>query len=385
MKKFLKYIVVVFVVVIFLPCHADQLPDNNNSWLSSITGNVIHPVYCDYCFDCFSTGKLFGFMSKPKEEHVSVSPQKMDEPILSPTISEEEAQRRMEIVEALMNQNKLENAVDELVKILEGFPDCLPAQSVLGAILLSLQQFETAETFLYNAVRLSNWTDYASVVNLATVLRQNGDKELALKSVLKGWQVAKDAGTETRALAAAFGDSYLELNNFKSAAEWYLAAAIAYENDADLWLKASTLRFPTAEQDNQIAENVLITAVSKNPDSADLLLSLGLIWYRNDKIKDAITLFEQVLRIDDQNNNALLAIATAHHSIMDTEAALHYYEIALKRLPNNVSLLANCAMLLHSIGRKQDAVALANKGYSLDPKNADVNRAFDDLGLSKPV
>lgn len=301
---------------------------------------------------------------------------------VSSTISEEEAQQRMETnVTTLLNEKNFEKAIEELAQILDGRPDFLPAHSVLGAILLSLQQFETAETFLFNAVRLSNWSDYASVVNLATVLRQNGDKELALKTVLKGWQTAKNAGTETRALAAAFGDCYMELGNYKSAAEWYLAAAVAYENDGELWLKASTLRFPPSHQDRQAAENVLVTAVSKNENNPDLLNSLGLTLFNNNKVKEAIVLYEQVLRMDAQNNNALLAIATAHHSIMQTDAALHYYDIALKRLPDNVTLLANCAMLLNSLNRKQDALVMIQRAYALDPNNADVQRVIRDMNL----
>lgn len=293
----------------------------------------------------------------------------------------DEAEKMMETVATSLNEKDFEKAVDTLVEILGKNPDYVPAHSIMGAILLSLQQFELAETFLYNGVKLSNWTDYASVVNLATVLRHNGEKELALKTVLKGWQACKIAGSDTKPLTSAFGDCYVELGNYNIAAEWYLSAALAYENDIDMWVKASTLQFPSSEQDNKIAESVLLTGVAKNPNSPELLLSLGLTLYKGNKILEAITLYEQVLRMDSQNNNALVAIATAHHALQQFDAALHYYEIALKRLPDNVALISNCAMLLNSLNRKRDALSFLQRALSLEPSNAVLKQAIHEIGL----
>jgi tetratricopeptide (TPR) repeat protein len=292
-----------------------------------------------------------------------------------------EIEQHIQRASEFLQENDVNSAVDELVAVVTADPNNVPAQSALGGVLLALQQFELAQTMLYSAVRLSEWKDSVAVINLATVLRQTNDTELSLKVLLKGFNATRDAAGETRKLAAAIGDGYVLLGEYVTAADWYLSAANSYGSDVDLWLKASTLRFPPAAQRLDDAERVLVLAVSKNPTNADLLYWMGRVLYQNNRVQEAIVMYEQALRENNDFNDALLGLATAMHSTARTDDALYYYDIALKRMPNNILLLLNTARLLNGLARQQEALNLINKAYSVDSNSPLVLAAIEELGF----
>ena len=299
-------------------------------------------------------------------------------------LSEEQILQFLESAKRKIVDGKLTESLDDLLQVISSRPDHQAAHAISGAVLLSLAQYDLAETMLYSAVRLSNWGDYNAVVNLASTIRAKGDNSLALKTLSKALQISREDNKDKDSsgiLSAGLADTYFAMGSYATAADWYLAASLRNPTNIDYWIKASTVRFPKAGQDMKFAENVLLQGIAGNPNNADLIYNLGLVMYHSDQVDKAITMFEQAIRLNAKHYDAAGALATAFHSIRRFEEALYYYDATLKNTPNNVVLLSNCAMLLNSIGRKQDGLNLAKRAYTINPNSADVLKAFAEIGI----
>jgi hypothetical protein len=52
------------------------------------------------------------------------------------------------------------------------------------------------------------------------------------------------------------GSIFLSQANYSLAADWYLSSALIQKTNIDIWLKASTLQFPSEGEDLTFAQNV---------------------------------------------------------------------------------------------------------------------------------
>jgi tetratricopeptide (TPR) repeat protein len=325
-------------------------------------------------------------------------------------------------VEQYIVNNQLENAVDQLVEVLAKVPDHQKANSMMGAILLSLHQYQNAEDFLYSAVKASNWTDYNAIINLATVLKVRGDAELALKTLSKGYSLYNDEMKErnstfssvsssatavsavssssvilsddtsavtatitgsdkSASFALTFGEIYRNLSKYDEASSWYLSAAFILQNDEQVWLDASTLLFPPSYINITNAEKVLLHAVQLNPNSSLLSFYLGVTLYETNRLTEAITFLNHAVTLNSDNIPALNALAVAYHSNTDYSKAFNVYNEASMKDSNNIDLLMNFARLLFDINRQDDGILILQKAAEIDLTNPKLIAYIKSLGL----
>jgi len=301
----------------------------------------------------------------------------------------------------MISDGKIEESIDYFLSILGTNPDHQECNSLVGALLLGLGQYSMAEGFLYSAVQISNWTDAAAAANLALSLKQAGDAELSSKTLWKchgALYNSTTASNESYAIISeALGDSLCSSGNFSIAADIYLQAAIRRPYDINLWIKASTMQFPTEHRDVIFAENVLLQGLTyfsnsnnnnvdisyNNNSSAELLFQLAVLMHLTDRPENAIPLYEEVLRQLPTYSTAWSALATAVHSIGNFPRALELYKVAETTDTSNVIMLANYAILLcEHLSQEEDAsmkiqgVQVLQKAQSIDATNADVVRAI---------
>ena len=87
-----------------------------------------------------------------------------------------------------------------------------------------------------------------------------------------------------------------------------------------------------------------------------------------ERIASAVPLYEEVLRSQPTQYNAVSALATAVHSLGDFQQALNLYAIAEEKDAGNVIMLANYAILLceqlgaRVEGAREKGLALVGKG-----------------------
>lgn len=321
-------------------------------------------------------------------------------------LSAEDVNKLLEGAKSALANSEINRAIELLTDVLDNQEDHQEAYSLLGAVLLSLGRFEIAEGLLYKAVHLSHWQDTNAVVNLATVLRQTNESELALKVLVKAYDKIKEskamsttaegvtietpdtadiAVKDKQSLALGIADTYFALGNYSAASEWYLGGALmdaTSTNAPYMWIQASTIRYPKEARDLKFAENVLLQANQEVKDNAELIFHLGVVMFETKRVTEAITFYEQAIRLQREYSEAIGALATAFHSIREYDEAMYYYKIAVAMTPDNVVLLSNFAILLNSLeGQRTDAVAVLSRAYELQPKHPDVLKAMKELGI----
>jgi len=291
-------------------------------------------------------------------------------------MSDEAISNLVEESRSLLLEGKVESSVDKLMPIFATRPDHVEANALVGAILLSVHRFELAEKFLFSAVNTSNWSNSGAVANLAQVFMQTDAVPLAVRTLRKGLEAVNN-NDESGALSLCFGDVTYSVGNYSEAADWYLLAALKRPSNIDVWVKASTVRYPVQGRNLKLAENVLVQALAVNRESSELLFNLGLAMHGSGRLSEAITFYQEAQRTNPANSEIPAALATALHANGQYSQALAQYAAAEAAEPStNPVFLANYALLLNNLGRKQDGRALAIRALTLDANNADAIRAM---------
>lgn len=274
-------------------------------------------------------------------------------------------------------------AIEKLLNVLDKFPENIEASNLIGACFLAQNRPDLAEGFLFTAVRLSNWTDFIAVANLAECVRVNKDYLLAEKIALKGLQMSGNADP-TGTFSFVLGVVQVSKENYTAAADWFLAAAIQQPSNIDAWIQASTIEFPPSAFDVRMAENVLMEALRLNPTSALLTFQLGFLFHKTSRVNEAILLYQRALEMDASMSDALSGLATALHAVGRVDDALEVYAEAERAQPTNIVLLSNYAMLLSAMKKSNESLVRIRKAKAIDGDHPEVLRAEAVYGNSLP-
>lgn len=276
-----------------------------------------------------------------------------------------------------------DKAVNVLLPLIDNNPDDKDANMLLGSSFLALNRADLAETFLHQAVKLTDWSDVGPISNLAEAIRLNGDLPLAAKVLQRGY-VSLNNTDPSGQLAFEFGTIQEAMENYSVAADWYLSSALSDSTSTRAWLKASTLLFPTKHWDLILAENVLATAVKSKSDDPLLLFNLGVVMHYTDRIAEAAIIYTEALRLEPAHYAAMSNLATALHSLgrADEAQELYHrvYEATVSSVPGEINnpfigtatALGNFALLLSGQRKHQQAVAMAARSLLLEPESRDL-------------
>lgn len=263
----------------------------------------------------------------------------------------------------MIQHGQLEESVDKLLVAIKTSPRNREANALLGAVFLTLRQFDAAASYLYAAANISHWSDSTSVSNLAQVLLHGGDRDLARKVLAKGLAAVGNKDPSGN-LAVSMGDTLFASGNYSAASEWYLSAALSNPQDGDVWIKASTIRYPPHAQQLVFAENVLMKAIDLNPNNADVYFHLGLVLFTTNRIPEAIIMYEEAIRLDDKHFEAISGLATALHSLRRFPDAAAAYRVALALQPSNKQLISNYELLLQHFDASKAAESVTASSSS---------------------
>lgn len=266
-----------------------------------------------------------------------------------PQITSAEVEERVGISKELIQLGRVDEAIDVLLGVLEKDPAesdaYLPNMMVGTALLTEKNKAGMATGFLYEAVALSNWTDVTSIANLVAALTLENDAPLAERVAMRGIDVAGDGAVFV--LAQSLGRVNEAKGNYTGAADWYLAAALKDpEQSVEPWIKATTLKFPTAYQELEVAESVLLRAFPHHPNSAEVLFLLASVLHRRDRIPQSLPIYKRALSLDGDRKEAHAMYATALHASALFDEALPVYQRAVELSPDNAVLMANYAICL---------------------------------------
>jgi tetratricopeptide (TPR) repeat protein len=256
-----------------------------------------------------------------------------------------------------------------MLQTLERYPDHQVLNAMMGDVFLNMGQPHNAEGFQYHAVRLSNWTDFASLLGLVESLRLLKDTELGKQVGQKGLAVVQD--TKIRS-ALYFSLGLLEETqepeanrNYTAAADLYLSSAMSDPLHVEAWIRASSLGFPVEYFEKTLAENTLYEAMQRNPENGDCYFYLGTVFQRTGRPAEAIPLYTKALVLMPEHQGSETNLAGALQQLGRAEEAFTQYKRVVSLFPNNVEAWYNLAVLCVDLAMPRAAAGYAARAAQL--------------------
>jgi cytochrome c-type biogenesis protein CcmH/NrfG len=89
----------------------------------------------------------------------------------------------------------------------------------------------------------------------------------------------------------------------------------------------------------------LLAQLKTNPQNAELLASLGNVYYDSGQYQTAIEYYQRALRITPDNANVRTDLGTAYWYTGDSDTAIAEYQKALSSVPNQANALFNMGIV----------------------------------------
>lgn len=135
------------------------------------------------------------------------------------------------------------------------------------------------------------------------------------------------------------------------------------------------------------AETYLRKAIEADPENAEYMSNLAGTVLSQDRIDEAISIYEHAIRIDRDHRASRIGLANALHEKNDPEASVAYFEDAVKREPNAPGPLSHLGRALIECKRYNEAVAVILKSLELQisfaPSHTALGEAFHAMEMYK--
>lgn len=214
--------------------------------------------------------------------------------------------------------------------------------------LLATQGVTVKEAML-RAERLNSSEMYKDSLNLLLGIAAEQPEDNSLKELLKKTFVLH--------IQYQILDGYKKIETNSHDEDAYLEVSNAYDMIQD--------QFRSME--------ILTNGVIENPKSVKLWLAVGMLEMQRKHDAEALSVFREVLRLDNTSAHAYNDIAFLHSRsedkrLLDLKSALGFAEKAVSLDPKNANFLDTLAEITFRLGNKKEAVNLIKRAISLDPE-----------------
>ncbi len=268
---------------------------------------------------------------------------------------QESAETRLLLARALADDNRLEEARDQVLRVLKLQPDNALAYGLLGDVYGQLNLPSEATDAYMQAFRLDP-TQVQLYLALTNQFRQQGGKQ---DDVLELLQTAVRANPDEAALALALGDQYQQRGDTEAAIEAYQAALDKFErNPSANGINARSsgtgrafafVRLASVSEDRGLLEpamNYYSAAVAAAPDVPWTHATYGDALRRRGDAGGAALAYQRAIENDADFANAYVRLADLLEAQGNTIAAASLLDEAL------------------AITLEQTSTAAAAKGYA---------------------
>lgn len=132
------------------------------------------------------------------------------------------------------------------------------------------------------------------------------------------------------------------------------------------------------------AAEALNQAIQVKPDYAPAHYSLGLVYERQGRVKDAITKLEQVLSVDNKNVGVAFQLGILYYRDNQKDKSQNMFEQLVSFDPNYSNARWYLSALYEEKGRYDDAISQVQEVKKLNPDNKSVDERLTYLdGLKK--
>lgn len=187
-----------------------------------------------------------------------------------------------------MKDNDFENAAKTFIEIIEEDPDNPVGYVNFANLLIQMKQFEEAERFLLKAIEIdeNTATAYYSLGNLYY------DSHL-YQEAEKMYQKSIQLGLEDSDVYFMLGMTYVKREYYQLAIP-FLQRAVELKEDVD---KLFQYGLALAQADYlKEAETIFLQVIEKDENHADSFYNLGIIEVHRNEEEKAITFFEKALK-----------------------------------------------------------------------------------------
>ena len=225
----------------------------------------------------------------------------------------------------------------------------------------------------------------------------------AVQNTLTQMQSLLDAGRFHEAESAL--RSYLSNNDLSAAAHEMLAYTLLRENKpADSlkeYTRAASMEKPSATTLERVgqayvllgdwadADKWTLRAVQMNPSDADAWYSLGRIRYSEQRFSDALSCFQQVLKLSPKNVKAQNNLGLAYEATNQVDSAIAAYRQAIEwqnqgpRDQLSEQPLLNLGIVLLHRNELTEAEDVLKKAAVLAPKDPRIHEQLGHLYMQK--
>jgi len=201
---------------------------------------------------------------------------------------------------------------------------------------------------------------------------------------------AMAAGALREAVAAYMGEALLMQGSKDKARDWLTTGRFTRATAPTAYRALARLEI----QDGNLpaAGRAFDKAIALTPKNAEMWVEIGRLRYRGGEHTLALDAADHALRLDPASVRALEFKAQIVRDQYGLAAALPWFEAALVKAPDDLSLLGEYAATLGDLGRASEMLAVTRHMLQLDPRNA---RAFylqavlaaraDNMSLSRAL
>jgi tetratricopeptide (TPR) repeat protein len=118
-------------------------------------------------------------------------------------------------------------------------------------------------------------------------------------------------------------------------------------------------------------ETLLKTTLRRNPDCPMAYYNLGLVYFQQGRLDEAIVQYQKVLQINPVETDALNNLGSAFLQQGRPDEAAAYYQKALALQPDSAATLYNLGNALFRQGRTGEAMAQYQQALAIDPSSAE--------------
>ncbi len=233
------------------------------------------------------------------------------------------------LIEMYRRQGRYEDGLEAALIVIGQNPNSFVGQSSSGLMLLQLNRFEEAETYLRRAVELDP-RNATNLQNLAEALR----KQQRYEEAVEWYGKVIEADPDLVQAYAAMADTFIQIKRYDEAAST-LERALGRFTDS-IW-RASL-------------HNLMGMAEEGRVDYEAAAEQYRLAYRSNSHFEEAVT-----------------RLAALHFTREHYEDALKYFRAAAEINPGNPSTWSNIGAVLHRMGRDEEAVASFEHALSVDP------------------
>jgi len=257
---------------------------------------------------------------------------------------------------AYMEMEKYDDAEDYLQRALN-IKKTKEVYNLLGELYMRKEAYKNAVKYFADSLKIEE--DPEINYKLAKAEYKLGDLDLALSAVRKAIQGTKEV--DYYLLGAKI---YQELEDSKNAIK-YGEEALNIEDSPRVRLILGKILIDAGENTEAIT-------ILKNPakeGNIEALKLLGLALEREDRLEEAVKIYENLLKYKGDCLDAYLGLGRVHTALQNYKDAKEAYEKAYKLDPENPNICESISFLSEKLGDLDEARKYVDIGLELDSKN----------------